>query len=498
MTAFDDLMGFARETAALEQVSGRLGWDQETMMAEGSGEQRAEEMAAMEGVLHARRIDPRVGDWLAAIDADTLDHAGRAQLRHIRRDYERASKVPARLAAEIARVTSRAQRIWAGARAADDVSAFTPILSEVLALRREEAQALANGGDLYDALLNDYEPGATQAEIAALFDAMRPRLVALRAAILERPEPKGVTGTFDEAGQIALSRVVAQAFGYDLNRGRIDKAVHPFSSGSGNDVRITTRTNPADPFNCLYSTIHETGHACYEQGIDQAYLLTPLGKGVSMGVHESQSRIYENQLGRSHAFTGWLYDQMTQTFGDFGIADAEAFYAAVNRVQKGYIRTESDEVQAGAAVPPRGRPPAFRPPAGHGGWAEDGSDRVAAPIAARWPPRHAGPATRPAHLSTVLRGRRSLTLSRCHNQRHVACAHRFQLGQKGQHTAQLGVAVGIDADEQGRILRQPGSKHFQCAGPFQRRTVQCQRPVGGNRQRRATAGHVGTGLRHGW
>ena len=138
---------------------------------------------------------------------------------------------------------------------------------------------------------------------------------------------------------------MAQAFGYDLNRGRIDKAVHPFSSGSGNDVRITTRTNPADPFNCLYSTIHEVGHAAYEQGIDQAYLLTPLGKGVSMGVHESQSRIYENQLGRSHAFTGWLYDQMTQTFGDFGIADAEAFYAAVNRVQKGYIRTESDEVQ---------------------------------------------------------------------------------------------------------------------------------------------------------
>jgi carboxypeptidase Taq len=121
--------------------------------------------------------------------------------------------------------------------------------------------------------------------------------------------------------------------------------VHPFSSGSGQDVRITTRTSEIDPFNCFYSTIHEVGHGCYEQNIDEAYLLTPLGRGVSMGVHESQSRIYENQLGRSRAFCGWLYVQMRDAFGDFGIADADAFYGAVNRVSNGYIRTESDEVQ---------------------------------------------------------------------------------------------------------------------------------------------------------
>lgn len=142
-----------------------------------------------------------------------------------------------------------------------------------------------------------------------------------------------------------LSRMVAKAFGYDMTRGRVDKAVHPFSSGSGQDVRITTRTNPADPFNCLYSTIHEVGHAAYEQNIDADYLLTPLGQGVSMGVHESQSRIYENQIGRSRAFTGWLYAQMHDAFGDFGIADEEAFYATVNRVENGFIRTEADEVQ---------------------------------------------------------------------------------------------------------------------------------------------------------
>jgi carboxypeptidase Taq len=142
-----------------------------------------------------------------------------------------------------------------------------------------------------------------------------------------------------------LSQKLALAFGYDLGRGRIDKAVHPFSSGSGLDVRITTRTNLVDPFNCFYSTIHEVGHAAYEQNVDSAYLLTPLGQGVSMGVHESQSRIYENQLGRGSAFTGWLYDQMRQTFGDFGVPDAAAFYKTVNRVSNGYIRTEADEVQ---------------------------------------------------------------------------------------------------------------------------------------------------------
>ncbi len=213
-------------------------------------------------------------------------------------------------------------------------------------LKREEGQALAGGGgDVYDAMLEDYEPGTTGAQITAIFDAMRPRLVALRAAILDRPAPKDLEGRFGEAAQLRLSRDLAQTFGYDLNRGRIDKAVHPFSSGSGADVRITTRTAEDDPFNCLYSTIHEVGHAAYEQGIDSDYALTPLGRGVSMGVHESQSRIYENQIGRGRAFTGWLFGRMREAFGDFGIDDADMFYAAVNKVRDGFIRTEADEVQ---------------------------------------------------------------------------------------------------------------------------------------------------------
>ena len=343
MSHFDELMAFERQTTALSEVMGRLGWDQETMMPKGAAEQRGEEMAALEQVLHARRCDPRVGDWLAHAEASDAIQA--AQLREIRRSYDRATKVPSALAEALARTTSKAQGVWAKARGAQDVAAFLPILSEVVQLRREEAAAL--GGDVaYDALLDDYEPGLTGAEISDLFDAMRPRLVALRDEVLGRPEGPELKGSFDPALQMALAEEVALAFGYDLSRGRIDKAVHPFSSGSGQDVRITTRTAADDPFNCIYSTIHEVGHACYEQNISDDFLLTPLGSGASMGVHESQSRIYENQLGRSRAFTGWLYGRMVDRFGALeGVADEEAFYRAVNRVHNGYIRTEADEVQ---------------------------------------------------------------------------------------------------------------------------------------------------------
>ncbi len=345
MTAFEDLMAFDRETQALGQIAGRLGWDQETMMPRGAAEQRGEEMAAIEAVLHARRMDARVGDWLAAAEGADIDDAGRAHLREIKRSFERASKVPGDLAKALARLTSTAQGKWAAARADNDYAAFAPTLEEVVKLKREEGAALAAGGDLYDAMLEDYEPGISGAEIDAIFGAMRPELVELRAAVLEKPEPAGLTGRFDEALQLKLSARLAKAFGYDMTHGRIDKAVHPFSSGSGLDVRITTRTAEDDPFNCFYSTIHEVGHAAYEQGVSRDFLLTPLGRGVSMGVHESQSRIYENQLGRGRAFTSWLYLQMRETFGDIGIDGPNAFYAAVNRVKKGYIRTEADELQ---------------------------------------------------------------------------------------------------------------------------------------------------------
>ncbi|MBN8293897.1 carboxypeptidase M32 [Rhodobacter sp. NTK016B] len=342
MTAFDEIVAHERTSWALSQVMGRLGWDQETVMPRGAAEQRGEEMAAMEEVLHARRTDPRLGEWLEAATAP--DAKGEAILRHVRRSYTRNTRVPAALASEIARVTSVAQGVWAEARARDDVPHFLPTLTRVIELRREEASALAENGALYDALLNDYEPGITGDEVAEIFARMRTRLVSLREKVLGAEyQPAPLKGEFPREGQLRLSRLLAETFGYDFAHGRLDLAVHPFSSGSGADARITTRVAESDPFNCLYSTIHEVGHACYEQNIAPDYRYSPLGEGVSMGVHESQSRIYENQVGRSRAFTGWLHGQMRHEFGDLGL-DPEAFFGAVNRVQPGYIRTESDEV----------------------------------------------------------------------------------------------------------------------------------------------------------
>ena len=247
MSAFADLMAYQRDTEALAEVAGRLSWDQETVMPRGAAPQRADEMAAMESILHERRMNLRVGEWLAEAEAQAdLGGVERAQLRHIRRSFERTSRVPMTLAAEIARTTSRAQGIWAEARAADDFKAFAPTLESVVGLKRQEAEALADGGSLYDALLEDFEPGATTAFLDDLFGAMRPRLVALREKILGSDrQPKLLSGDFEERAQLALSSELALAFGYDLAHGRIDKAVHPFSSGSGLDVRITTRTNRA-------------------------------------------------------------------------------------------------------------------------------------------------------------------------------------------------------------------------------------------------------------
>lgn len=346
MTAFTELMAFQRDTEALGQIAGRLGWDQETMMPRGAAVQRGEEMAAIEGVLHARRTDPRIAGWLA--QAKPPDAAGQRAMDLIARAMHRNACIPGRLATELARTTSLAQGVWADARANDDVARFLPTLQQVLNLKREAGQALSAGGfgvDAYDALLDEFEPGATAAGIGAMFDRMRPRLLVLREQVLgAHYQPVALHGRFGREPQLALARELAGAFGYDWTRGRLDLAVHPFSSGSGNDVRITTRVAEADPFNCLYSTIHEVGHACYELAIDPLYQFTPLGQGVSSGVHESQSRIFENQLGRSRPFTHWLWGRMGAHFAEFKSESPDQFYATVNRVRPGYIRTEADEV----------------------------------------------------------------------------------------------------------------------------------------------------------
>lgn len=347
MTAspLEDLLAHLRQTAALEQVSMLISWDQETMMPPRGGAQRAEQAGAMASVIHARNADPRIPEWIATVDQTTLSDFDAANLREAARAHKFATAIPARLAEELAKASSDGHRIWAAARKADDFSIFAPALERLLKLKREEAACLAEGNGenaLYDALLDQHEPGAKAAELGPMLEDMRPRLTTLRQAIAEKPEPKIPEGHFDAAAQLRLAHAVAARIGYDFEAGRIDTVIHPFSTGAGQDVRITTRTDEADPFNCLYSTMHEVGHALYTLGAPDPFL--PAADYCSMGVHESQSRFWENQIGRSRPFAEWLFPAMVKEIGDGGLSGPDEFYAAANRVKTGFIRTEADEV----------------------------------------------------------------------------------------------------------------------------------------------------------
>ncbi len=345
-TAIDSLLAYQRQTEALEQVAELVNWDQETFMPRGASEQRAECNGVLQGVIHARKISGEFAELLENASGLEVDEFGTACLRRLRREHELASRVPEELPTAIARVSSRAMAAWQDARANEDPGQFFPLLDELVGLKRQEASALAADGNCYGALLDTYEEGATTEWLDGVFDRLRVGLVELKEQVLGSERvPKKLSGHFPESKQLELAAELASTFGFDWNRGRLDKSAHPFTSGSGNDVRITTRVSDGDPFNCLYSTIHETGHAAYEQNIREGYSLTPLGRGASFGVHESQSRLYENQIGRSRAFCTWLHARMKAAFGEFGIEDGEEFHACVNRVGPGYIRTDADEVQ---------------------------------------------------------------------------------------------------------------------------------------------------------
>ncbi|MDQ6988557.1 MAG: carboxypeptidase M32 [Mariprofundaceae bacterium] len=302
--------------------------------------------ARVAGIGHARNTDPQIGDWLNAIDPTGRDDAAKANIREARRSYDRANKLPAKLAEDLSRLTSLAQGVWASARKADNFAEFAPTLTEILNLKREEAACLQqDGGDLYDALLDGFEPGMSTENLTNILGKLRPALVALRGKIENSSfQPKPLTGRFDEAKQMEMARRLATVFNYDWDAGRMDRSVHPFSSGYRSDSRVTTRVNPENVFDCLYSAIHEVGHANYENGRDPAMDRTPAGGHASMGIHESQSRMLENQIGRSRAFMDWLYPQMVDVFGDIGVDGPDELFAVVNRVESGFIRTESDEV----------------------------------------------------------------------------------------------------------------------------------------------------------
>ncbi|MCP4315790.1 MAG: carboxypeptidase M32 [Hyphomicrobiales bacterium] len=337
------LLDHLKRTAALSQVAGLISWDQETMMPTDGAAQRAEQAGAIATVIHACNADPRVPEWIAEIDQGTLSPFELRNIAEAQRAYDRATKIPSRLAEEGARAASEGQRLWAQAREEKDFSMFVPALRRNIELKRDEAGCLAApGAELYDCLLDEFEPGARAAELLLMLESLRPGLVALREKIAGKPAPQPLTGHFPADAQLALAKTIAARIGYNFEAGRIDTVVHPFCSGNGGDVRITTRTDEADPFNCLYSTIHEVGHALYAQGAPDSYL--PAADYCSMGVHESQSRFWENQIGRSRSFADWLYPAMEGAFGELSLAGPDALYAAVNRVHSGFIRTEADEV----------------------------------------------------------------------------------------------------------------------------------------------------------
>ena len=343
--AFDALLSHLRETDAIGDAADILSWDQEVMMPPKGAEARAESAAAMAGVLHARRTDPRIPEWLAALDRSALDPVAARDVALTERDYARAARIPAALEARLAALSVRGQTAWTAARAADDFDGFAPVLAEMVAVLQDYAAALAEPGqDPYDALLEEYEPGLSAEAVEALFAELRAGLTPLAAEAAAQGAPAPLTGHFPAEAQLALAREMATVFGYDWDAGRMDLATHPFAAGGQGDARITTRVDEADPFNCLYSTIHETGHAVYEQNIAPVLFRRPTGNAVSLGVHESQSRLFENQIGRSRAFCEWLAPVARRHLGDAMPESGAALFRAANRIHPDFIRTEADEV----------------------------------------------------------------------------------------------------------------------------------------------------------
>jgi len=348
---FDKLKTILREIAGIESGLAVLGWDQQTYMPEGAAEDRGNAMSTLATLAHNRFVSEEVGRLLEELEprAKALPpDSDEARLQRVTaRRYRKETRVPAELVAELARVTVAAHQAWEKARSANDFPSFRPHLEKVFELRRTYAGLFRPFDHVYDPLLDDYEPGLKTAEVKAIFDALRPEQVELIRRIGERPQVDDsfLRLRYDERKQIEFSTAVAGKLGYDWRRGRMDKAAHPFTTSFGiGDVRITTRVLPDYLPSCLFATMHEAGHALYEQGVARELEHTPLAGGASLAIHESQSRMWENLVGRSLAFWEHLYPVLQGVFptqlGSVGVAE---FYRAVNRVQPSLIRVEADE-----------------------------------------------------------------------------------------------------------------------------------------------------------
>ena len=339
------------ELAHINAALALLHWDQRTFIPPQGHAGRGEQIAALARIAHERQTDPRVGEMLAAVEGSDFiaDERGpeAVNVREWRRAFDKSVRIPERLAVALARAASAGQSAWEQARPANDWDAFKSHLAELLKLSKEKAEAVGYMDEAYDALLDDFEPGETASEIEPVLHNLRDATVTL----LDRlkggtPPPDNVLNRdFPVEDQERLGKAVAARLGYDFGAGRLDTTAHPFSTRIGpGDARITTRYDATHFADSFFGVIHETGHALYSQGQPVEHYGTPRGSSVSLGIHESQSRLWENFVGRSHGFWRYFYPSVQLLFPVLSDVSEADFHRAVNRVEPGLIRVQADEV----------------------------------------------------------------------------------------------------------------------------------------------------------
>jgi carboxypeptidase Taq len=351
--AYDELIRRAREQTLLASCAELLGWDEETYMPRGGVGNRADQMALLAGLVHEQATDPRMAELLAVLEdapaGDDPESPTAVNVRELRRTYNRLTRLPRLLVEDIVRTTSFAQQVWTEARQNADFAPVRPWLEKIVALKRREGEALDGQVSPYDALLDEYEPGARSQDLARLFAALRRDLLPLVAAIAgarRKPQVALLHRAYPIERQRVFGETVAAALGFDFQRGRLDTALHPFFSTIGpGDCRITTRYNLQNFSDAFFGILHELGHGLYEQGLDPAHHGTPMGEAVSLGMHEAQARLWENTVGRSRPFWEHFFPLARQVFHDT-LADVslDAFHFAINHVAPSLIRVQADEV----------------------------------------------------------------------------------------------------------------------------------------------------------
>ncbi|MCI0650698.1 MAG: carboxypeptidase M32 [Planctomycetes bacterium] len=352
--AFSRLIDEVQKVGRLDSALRLLGWDQETLMPAGAAAGRAAAIGELTEVVHRRSTSKELGETIAAAEAalpGVADPRAAALLREVKRAYDRKRKVPPELAEEIARTSSLALQAWKEARAKSEYRIFRPFLEKMFALRRREAEAIGGAADLYDVLLDEYEPGCRGRDIETYAAFVKPVLVSLLGEIeprAARAKKNGfLTGHFEQEIQERFARRVITDLGFDFDRGRVDISTHPFCSGIGppGDVRLTTRYSESEFTVSLFGLIHEAGHGLYEQGLDGDWCETPLGHAVSMGIHESQSRLWENIVGRGRAFWTYYLPVLEESYPEkLAGVGLDSFLRAINGVRASLIRVEADEV----------------------------------------------------------------------------------------------------------------------------------------------------------